>query len=161
MTTPIRFGRLALAQLTDHYEGHLRPHLEGLSDDEYFFEPVAGCWSIRQRADARSPMAAGAGEMVADFELPEPDPAPFTTIAWRLAHVTVGVFAMRNAWHGGLLLCERSLPAPGTLGTTARRSGRLRQIARRARRRGLPGRARAPQLHLHGLTRYLRRRRVQ
>ena len=96
-----RFGRLVLAQLTDHYESHLRPRLEGLSDDEYRFEPVAGCWSIRPRADARSPMAAGAGEMVADFEFPEPDPAPFTTIAWRLAHVTIGVFAMRNAWHFG------------------------------------------------------------
>jgi hypothetical protein len=46
-------------------------------------------------------MASGAGEMVADFEFPEPDPAPFTTIAWRLAHVTIGVFAMRNAWHFG------------------------------------------------------------
>lgn len=96
-----RFGRLVLAQLTDHYEKHLRPRLDALSDDEYRFEPVAGCWSIRPRAEARSPMAAGAGEMVADFELPEPDPAPFTTIAWRLAHVTIGVFAMRNAWHFG------------------------------------------------------------
>jgi hypothetical protein len=58
-----RFGRLLLAQLTDHYEGQLRPYLEGLSDDEYRFEPVAGCWSIRPLAEARSPMAAGAGEM--------------------------------------------------------------------------------------------------
>ena len=30
-----------------------------------------------------------------------PEPAPFTTIAWRLAHVIVGVFAMRNHSHFG------------------------------------------------------------
>ena len=31
-----------------------------------------------------------------DFAYPAPQPAPFTTIAWRLAHVIVGVLAMRN-----------------------------------------------------------------
>lgn len=33
--------------------------------------------------------------------MPEPVPAPFTTIAWRLGHLIVGVFAMRNASHFG------------------------------------------------------------
>lgn len=42
-------------------------------------------------------MAAGGGELVADFEFPEPDPAPVTTIAWRLGHVIVGIFGVRNA----------------------------------------------------------------
>ena len=46
-------------------------------------------------------MAAGGGEFVMDFEYPEPEPAPVTTIAWRLGHVTVGVFGMRNASHFG------------------------------------------------------------
>jgi hypothetical protein len=36
-----------------------------------------------------------------DFAYPPPQPEPFTTIAWRLAHVTVGVFAMRNFHHFG------------------------------------------------------------
>jgi hypothetical protein len=36
-----------------------------------------------------------------DFTYPQPEPAPFTTIAWRLAHVIVGVFAMRNHSHFG------------------------------------------------------------
>ena len=36
-----------------------------------------------------------------DFAYPPPEPAPFTTIAWRLAHVIVGVFAMRNHSHFG------------------------------------------------------------
>ena len=46
-------------------------------------------------------MAAGGGDLVADFEFPEPTPPPFTTIAWRLGHVLVGVFGMRNAAHFG------------------------------------------------------------
>jgi hypothetical protein len=36
-----------------------------------------------------------------DFAYPPPEPAPFTTIAWRLAHVIVGVLAMRNHSHFG------------------------------------------------------------
>ena len=31
----------------------------------------------------------------------DPDPAPVTTIAWRIAHVTVEVLAMRSASHLG------------------------------------------------------------
>jgi DinB family protein len=90
-----------LEQLTWHWDGHARPRLEGLTDDEYFWEPVEACWSIHPRAEARTAMAAGAGDLVADFEFPEPDPPPVTTIAWRLGHITVGVFGMRNASHFG------------------------------------------------------------
>lgn len=81
----------ALEQLKFHWEGHVRPHLEGLTDEEYFWEPVDGCWSIRPRDGAWAP----------DFAFPPPEPAPLTTIAWRLAHVVVGVFGMRNASHFG------------------------------------------------------------
>jgi hypothetical protein len=80
------------AQLTWHWEHHGRPRLEGLSDAEYFWEPVEGCWTIRR---------SEGGVMVADFVFPEPVPAPVTTIAWRLGHVIVGVFGMRNASHFG------------------------------------------------------------
>ena len=89
------------AQLTWHWEHHVRPRLEGLSDEEYLWEPVEGCWSLRRRGEQRSPMAAGGGELVLDFAFPEPVPVPVTTIAWRLGHVIVGVFGMRNASHFG------------------------------------------------------------
>ena len=46
-------------------------------------------------------MAAGAGDTVADFDYPEPDPAPFTTIAWRMAHISIGVLGSRAANHFG------------------------------------------------------------
>ncbi len=89
-----------LDQLEWHWEHQLRPRLDGLTDDEYFREPVPGCWSIRHGGSATS-MSLGGGDYLIEYAYPAPDPAPVTTIAWRLAHVTVGVFAMRNASHFG------------------------------------------------------------
>jgi hypothetical protein len=90
-----------LRQLESHWEIQLRPRLDGLTDDEYFWEPVPGCWSIRPRAQAATPLAMGPGELVLDYALPPHHAEPVTTIAWRLAHVTVGVFNARTASHFG------------------------------------------------------------
>jgi DinB superfamily len=77
---------LLAEQLDWHWHGQLRPRLTGLTDDEYFWEPVPGCWTVHRDGGI-------------DFVYPQPEPAPFTTIAWRLAHVIVGVLAMRNHSH--------------------------------------------------------------
>jgi DinB superfamily len=74
--------------------------LDGLTDEEYLWEPAPEVWSIRRREVATSSHAYGAGEWVLDFALPEPDPAPFTTIAWRLGHLYSG-FSMRWEWTFG------------------------------------------------------------
>jgi DinB family protein len=87
-------------QLDWHWGNHLRPRLDGLTDDEYLWEPVAGCWNIRPRAEATTPMAVGAGDTVIDYAYPEPTPAPVTTIAWRLGHIAI-VFGQRAANHFG------------------------------------------------------------
>jgi hypothetical protein len=87
----------SLAEQIDwHWQNQARPRVDGLTDREYLWEPVADCWSIRPRAEAVA-MAVGTGDAVIDFDLPEPSPAPVTTIAWRLAHVIVGVLGERNA----------------------------------------------------------------
>lgn len=88
-------------QLTDHWTRQLRPRLYGLTDAEYLWEPVPGCWNVRPRGRSVAPVQAGSGVMTIDFAMPTPDPPPFTTIAWRLGHVVVGVLAMRNAAHFG------------------------------------------------------------
>jgi hypothetical protein len=88
-------------QLDWHWRMQLRPRLDGLTDDEYLWEPVPGCWSLRPRAEAITPGAAGAGDVVADFAYPPPDPEPVTTIAWRMAHISIGIFGMRAANHFG------------------------------------------------------------
>jgi hypothetical protein len=88
-------------QLDVHWRGQLRPRLAGLTDDEYFWEPVAGCWSVRRRGESTAPISAGSGAFTIDFAMPEPDPPPVTTIAWRLGHLIVGVFGARVASHFG------------------------------------------------------------
>ena len=87
-------------QLDFHWREQLRPRLDGLTDEEYLWEPVAGCWSIRRRGHAKTPHTFGVGEFVYEFD-DDADPAPVTTIAWRLAHVIVGGFGARTAGHFG------------------------------------------------------------
>jgi hypothetical protein len=87
-------------QLDWHWRSQARPRLAGLTDSEYFWEPVSGCWSIRPRDEAVA-MPVGSGDYIIDFEIPEPTPPPVTTIAWRLAHVIVGVLGARVASHFG------------------------------------------------------------
>jgi hypothetical protein len=99
--TSIDWTARLLEQLTLHWEVQARPRLEGLTDEEYLWEPVDGMWSVRPRDAATTAMAAGSGDLVIDFEFPQPDPPPVTTIAWRLGHLIVGVFGARNAAHFG------------------------------------------------------------
>lgn len=64
--------------------------LKNLTDEEFFWEPVAQCWSIRSRRPGEapgSPTCVGRGEFVMDDAPEDPDPPPFTTIAWRLGHL--------------------------------------------------------------------------
>ena len=55
--------------------------LSGLDQIEYLWEPVPGCWSVHDTGDGRA--------AVADWADPDPDPAPVTTIAWRMWHIAV------------------------------------------------------------------------
>ncbi len=68
-----------LVGLSDSVWQRTSARVEGLGDDEYFWEPAPGCWTIRQR---------DGGTWMADWPLPRPDPEPVTTIAWRLWHLT-------------------------------------------------------------------------
>lgn len=86
-------------QLESHWQHQLRPRLRGLTDDEYFWQPVSDCWTISRRGASSAPMSFGAGEFTMDFGEPQ-DPEPVTTIAWRLAHLIVG-FAETNGSHFG------------------------------------------------------------
>jgi hypothetical protein len=80
-------------QLDWHWNRQLRPRFDRLGDDEYFWEPVPDCWSIRKRGASTAPVALGAGDYVMDEASAELETAPVTTIAWRLAHIIVGCLA--------------------------------------------------------------------
>lgn len=102
--TPAIDGPLSahlLEQLEWHWREQLRPRLDGLTDEEYRWEPVADCWNVRLRGESSAQIQGGSGDAVIEFAYPEPDPAPFTTIAWRLGHLVVGVLGVRNAAHFG------------------------------------------------------------
>lgn len=102
-------------QIQWHWENQLRPRLEGLTDAEYFWEPAPGSWNVRPRGTSTAPVQAGSGAMTIEFAFPPPEPPPFTSIAWRLGHVIVGVLAMRNASHFGRSATDyRSFEYAGT-----------------------------------------------
>ncbi len=101
-------------QLSWHWDHQIRPRLQGLTDAEYFWEPVPGAWSVRPRGSGAA-MEVGAGDYILDFARPEPVPPPVTTIAWRLGHILVGVLGARNAtYFGGPLTSYESYRYPGT-----------------------------------------------
>lgn len=79
----------------------LRERTAGITDEEYLWEPVAGCWTVRPRAEAISPNPMGGGNWIYDCAWEPPSPAPFTTIAWRLTHITDVLASYRAALWGG------------------------------------------------------------
>jgi hypothetical protein len=102
-------------QLDWYWSKNLRPRLEGLTDEEYFWEPVRGCWSIRLRGTTPAPTPEGPGEWTMDSASPAPVPAPVTTIAWRLAHIIVACLGHRVGWYfGGRDLDSRPFAYAGT-----------------------------------------------
>lgn len=87
-------------QLESHWQHQLRPRLNGLTDEEYYWQPVPGCWTISRRGRSSAPISLGAGEFTMDYAEPPHDPEPVTTIAWRLAHIIEGL-AKTNGTHLG------------------------------------------------------------
>jgi hypothetical protein len=93
VTAPtIDWIRLLDEQLTWHWDGMVRPKLEGLTTDEYLWEPAPGAWNVHPQPG---------GPATIDFDPDPGDPPPVTTIAWRLGHLIVGVFGLRNHSHFG------------------------------------------------------------
>jgi hypothetical protein len=96
---------LVREQLDWMWSAVLRPRFDGLSDDEYLWEPAPGCWSLRPGPDGRFQM---------DWARPAPEPPPVTTIAWRLFHVSSGLLARASFHFGDRTLTREAVEAPGT-----------------------------------------------
>jgi hypothetical protein len=85
----INASRLAELTSLDYYFERLRGRLVGLTDDEYLWEPVTPCLSIRPGAPGRARRN--------NHEAPD----DFTTIAWRLCHIGDTLREERNwRWLG-------------------------------------------------------------
>ncbi len=101
-------ARSDIIGLSDYAYQRTLSRLAGLTDDEYFWEPVPGCCTIRRTES---------GDYRAD-DADRPGNRPFTTIAWRLWHLIENYGGKRNPeWlgverpPGGF---ERDDPAPAT-----------------------------------------------
>ena len=100
-----------------------------LTDAEYLWEPVDACWSVRKRTDGPGTGAVkliGAGEWGRDGAPESPWPPPFTTIAWRLDHVSETLLG-RASHLGGDRSFDRAKYEPR--GDAAGAIARLREAA--------------------------------
>ncbi|MGI8871519.1 MAG: DinB family protein [Candidatus Limnocylindria bacterium] len=69
--------QLLADQLDEAYRG-VRERVDGLTDEEFFWQPVPDCWTVRPRPD---------GRWMVDYPDEHPVPGPITNIAWRLDHL--------------------------------------------------------------------------
>lgn len=77
-----------------------------LTEEEFFWEPMPGCWTVHPDES---------GRWIVDYAVPDPDPPPFTTIAWRLIHIaTCKVMYHEYAFGPGELTWEE-LEIPHTV----------------------------------------------
>jgi hypothetical protein len=82
----VNWSHMLIGQLEFYWDAHLRPRLDGLTDEEYLWEPVDGCWNLRPAGEGRWRMDRP--------EKPERT-GPFTTIAWRMTHLSIEVLETR------------------------------------------------------------------
>jgi hypothetical protein len=99
----LRTDRLGL--LLDQLDSSIEiseARLRGLSDGEFFWEPLTSrrIWSLRRRGHAETPDAYGPGEWVLDFDRAPHQLEAFSTVAWRLGHLS-SMFAGRWEWTFG------------------------------------------------------------
>jgi|GEM_PF-153667 len=80
------WGPELIDQLDFYWGAHLWPRLQGLSDEEYLWEPAGGAWSLRPDDD---------GVLRLEQFGPEPPTPPLTTIAWRAVHIARDVMGAR------------------------------------------------------------------
>jgi hypothetical protein len=102
-----------LDQIEAHWQERLRPRLEGLTGEEYFWEPVPGCWSVHRRGESTAPISWGSGEFTWDYG-PDTEPTPVTTIAWRLGHLIESFASTNGVYFGGPRVDAETFDYPGT-----------------------------------------------
>jgi hypothetical protein len=87
--------------------------LAGLGDEEYLWEPVAGCWSIRRRGEAVTPRAYGPGEWVLDKGAPDIPASEYAEVA-RQAASGMPVAKIADDWSVSVERVEQVLAHTGT-----------------------------------------------
>jgi hypothetical protein len=120
MPTTMDWTTEVLDQIETHWGERLRPRLEGLTDEEYFWEPVPGCWSVHRRGQSSAPISWGAGDFTWDYGV-DMEPTPVTTIAWRLGHLIESFASTNGVYFGGPHAGAETFDYPGTAGSALAR----------------------------------------
>lgn len=111
----IDWNHQLVEQLDHHWNSLLRARFEGLTDEEYFWEPVPGCWSVRPQGQSPVARQVGSGDFRLDLTSLDPVPAPVATIAWQLGHINGAVLGERSATHfNGPPTTFKTFPYAGT-----------------------------------------------
>src|SRR3989440_11871709 len=111
---------LLLATMDEAY-GRLRRRLDGLTDAEFAWRPAPDSWTIFQEAS---------GRWRYDYAVPDPDPAPLTTIGRQVVHVATSKLMYREHAYGAARLTWPELDvlhtAAGAVALLERGQGLLR-----------------------------------
>jgi hypothetical protein len=67
-----------LLRALDGNHARVRDRLAGMDEEEFFWKPVPEAWTVFQDETGRWDY---------DYAIPDPEPAPVTTIAWQMIHV--------------------------------------------------------------------------
>ncbi len=102
-----------LAELWSVSGERLLERCHGLTDEEFFWEPVSDCWNVRP--DDGAPSGWGY-----EYEFDPPFPAPVTTIAWRLVHIAADNWIYWDHAFGPGLRNFPDLPVPSTAAAALR-----------------------------------------
>jgi hypothetical protein len=88
MVTDMSTGvlRSVLTQIDWWWAALFRPRLEGITDAELWWEPVAGAWTLRPGDDGEHRYEWPPGSQ-------GEEPPPFTTLVWRLCHLVYPALA--------------------------------------------------------------------
>ncbi len=118
-------GQMLADQLAFYLEAHLLPRLEGLTDEEYLWQPRPDAATIRPEGNGWA------------MDVPDPDAVGVPTIAWRLAHISaVNIGTRVSALFGtnpklaGTTMFDPRHVQP-VAGTAAEAVTQLRDLARR------------------------------
>jgi len=84
----------------------LRDRLKGLTEEEFFWKPVPDAWTIYEDSP---------GHWTYHYEIPDPEPAPVTTIAWQVTHLATTRFMYHEWAFGAATMTFPEIVIPSTV----------------------------------------------
>jgi len=97
-------AELLMATMRESY-ARLRARIDGLTDEEFFWQPVQNSWTIYEDTP---------GHWTYHYAIPEPKPAPTTTIGWQIVHIATSKVMYHEYAFGAARLTFPQIEIPST-----------------------------------------------